>query len=76
MPKIVGYSYLETVEGDTFDRLALEMYNNEMQATLLMAENPDYITTMIFPAGVRLKIPILDGVDEPDTLPPWRRSSV
>ena len=76
MPNIVGYSYLETVEGDTFDRLALEMYNNEMQATLLMAENPDYITTMIFQAGVRLKIPILDGVDEPDTLPPWRRSSV
>lgn len=73
MAKIIGYDTLITVEGDTFDAIALEYYTDEMQASLIIQANPDYCDVLIFEAGVRLKIPIVENVDLPETLPPWRR---
>ena len=73
MANITGYQTIKTVEGDTFDGLALETYNEEKKAALIMDANPDYIDVLIFEAGVELRIPIVDDVDLPETLPPWRR---
>lgn len=75
MPNIMGYQEIRTVEGDTFDKLALEFYNDEKQASVLMAANLDYLTVLIFEAGVTVRIPILDNVQTPETLPPWRRGA-
>lgn len=75
MPNITGYNVIHTIEGDTFDRLALEYYNDEKKATLIMGQNLDYCDTLIFEAGVELKIPIVDDVELPETLPPWRRGA-
>ena len=75
MAKILGYEIWETVEGDTFDRLSLEAYDDEMQAGLIMDANPDYINTLVFDAGVSLYIPIIDDVQRPESLPPWRRKA-
>ncbi len=73
MPDIIGYNRIETAEGDTFDALALEFYNDEQKASQIIAENPDYCDVLIFEAGVTLWIPVVDEVELPETLPPWRR---
>lgn len=62
-----------TREGDTFDALALGLYNNEMQASDIIAHNPDYCDVLIFDAGVELKLPVFSDQDAPETLPPWRK---
>lgn len=71
--KITGYIQYFTQEGDTFDSIALQQYDNEMLSSLIIQENIRYCDTLIFEAGVLLYIPMLDTVEAPDTLPPWRR---
>jgi len=73
-PKIVGYIDYITVQGDMFDNLALAAYNEEKMATHIIKENPEYCDVLIFDAGVHLQIPILDIIETPNTLPPWRRN--
>lgn len=75
MPNITGYDVIRTIEGDTFDRLALEFYNDEKKASLIIVQNLDHCDTLIFEAGVELRIPIVDDVELPETLPPWRRET-
>lgn len=62
-----------TVEGDTFDSLALRFYNDEKRASAIIQANPDYCDTLIFDAGVSLTIPEAVAETMPETLPPWRR---
>lgn len=73
MPNISGYKKYITVEGDTFDALALAAYNEETLAHYIIQANPEYCDTLIFDAGIELYIPIMDSTETPDTLPPWRR---
>ena len=68
MPNIIV-----TVEGDTFDALALEFYNDEKQASTIIKANPDHCDTLIFEAGVELTIPDEVAATLPESLPPWRR---
>lgn len=75
MPNITGYNIIRTIEGDTFDRLALEYYNDEKKASLIMSQNLDHCDTLIFEADVELRIPTVDDVELPETLPPWRREA-
>ena len=62
-----------TAEGDTFDALALEYYNDEKLASTIIQANLDHCATLIFEAGVSLAIPDVTAVTYPETLPPWRR---
>lgn len=71
--ELLGYNIIQTVAGDTFDRLAFEFYTNEKMASLIIQANPDYCDVLIFDAGVRLKIPVVNIVNPPESLPPWRR---
>ncbi|MCR4442141.1 MAG: tail protein X [Peptococcaceae bacterium] len=66
------YFVYKTMAGDTWDILALDAYNDEMKASLLIQANPQYADIIVFPAGIELKIPIVDDA-APDTLPPWKR---
>lgn len=72
-PTITGYVEHVTIEGETFDQLALQLYNDEQKASLIISENPDYCDVLIFEAGVRLFLPVVEDVETPETLPPWRR---
>lgn len=63
-----------TVQGDTFDGLALQYYDDEKQASAIIAANLDDCDTLIFDAGVALVIPDAALLTPPETLPPWRRS--
>lgn len=66
------YKYT-TKEGDTFDMIALNFYDEEKMATTIIEANPDYSDVIIFDADVELIIPIVEGVDGIETTPPWRR---
>lgn len=67
-----SYFEYETDAGDTFDILALNFYNNEFKSSVIIEANPQYCDMIIMPAGLKLKIPIIDE-DPAVTLPPWKR---
>ena len=62
-----------TVQGDTFDALALLYFDEETLASEIIQANPDYCDVLIFDEGVELTIPDAAEVTFPETLPPWRR---
>jgi phage tail protein X len=61
-----------TMNGDTFDMLALDAYNDEFKAHVIIQANPSYADTISFQEGIKLVIPIINQ-DAVDTLPPWKR---
>ena len=73
MRKVISYKEYMTRQGDTFDALALEMYGEESLAHYIIEFNPDHADVLIFEANVPLRLPIVENVETPDTLPPWRR---
>ena len=75
MRRVTASKEYITREGDTFDALALEMYGEETLAHYIIEFNPDYADVLIFDANVALRLPIVEDVETPDTLPPWRRDS-
>lgn len=62
----------ETVQGDTWDLIALRVYGSEKYMTTLIEANPEHRETVFFPAGIRLKAPEI-STPIPGKLPPWRR---
>ena len=73
MRRVTGYLEYITREGDTFDALALQMYNEETLAHYIIEFNPDYADVLIIEANVALRLPIVEDAETPETLPPWRR---
>ena len=65
----------QTRAGDTFDALALQVYNDEKMAHHIIEQNPDYADVIIFEESVTLKIPIFDKTETSETLAPWRRGA-
>lgn len=70
---VKGYHEYLTEEGDTFDALALDFYDEERMASHIIQANPQYMETLVFEAGIKLRLPVLDKLERPATLPPWRR---
>ncbi len=68
-----GYAEYTTKKGDAYDLLAIAAYDNEKMAGHIIKANPQYMKTLVFEAGVKLKIPILEKTKLPASLPPWRR---
>ena len=58
--------------GDTFDELALQVYNNEKMASEIITANPDYADVIIFDEEVTLRTPVFDETATTETLAPWR----
>lgn len=73
MPMVNEYKEYTTRAGDTFDLLAIAAYDEEKMASYIIQANPLHMGTIIFDAGIKLKIPILNKTEKPSTLPPWRR---
>lgn len=67
------YEYT-TNYGDTFDALALDLYNDETLSSEIIRENPHYADVLIFDAGVVLYLPVIENAEEITTKPPWERS--
>lgn len=75
MRRATAYKEYTTREGDTFDALALQLYNDERLAHYIIEFNPDYADVVIFGANVALRLPIVEDAETPETLPPWRRGT-
>ena len=61
-----------TKEGDQWDRIAKEVYGDEIYMDYLIENNTNYIDVFQFSAGTVLQVPDLPE-DEKSDLPPWRR---
>jgi len=70
---LAAYRKYVTLQGDTFDAIALDFYNDEIFADIIIQANPDYTNVILFDAGVELKVPVLEE-KAASTLPPWRTS--
>lgn len=66
------YEYT-TNQGDTFDALALDVYDDETLASEIIRENPYYADVLVFDAGVTLYLPVIENTEETTTKPPWER---
>lgn len=75
MPRVISYLEYRTRAGDAFDSLALTMYNEEKLAKYIIDFNPEHADVIVFDANVPLRLPIMEDVETPATLPPWRSSS-
>lgn len=71
---VMGYRDYTARQGDCFDLLAGQAYGQETMAGAIIAANPDFADVTAFEGGELLRIPVVDTVETPDTLPPWRRS--
>lgn len=69
---MVKYYNYKTIDGDTFDSIALDFYDDEFKASEIIKFNPNYAKIIIFNANINLKIPILNKVEN-SNLPPWKR---
>lgn len=70
---IVGYTEYLTFEGDTFDIIAFKEYQDEKLSSYIIKANLEYVDTLIFEQGIKILIPILNIINIPESLPPWRR---
>lgn len=69
----VGYFEYTAKSGDTWDAIAFMAYKVERMAHHIIQANLAYIDILTFEGGEKLKIPIMDTLETPQTLPPWRR---
>ena len=69
----VGFIEYTAQGGDTFDSIALAAYNEERMASTIITANPDLCDVLIFEGGEAVRIPLVETVETPETLPPWRR---
>lgn len=71
--ELIGYKEYITAEGDTFDILALKNYNDEKLSSYIIQANLNDADTLVFEQGISLFIPVLNILEIPESLPPWRR---
>ena len=55
---VKDYQEYITEEGDTYDVLALDFYDDERMASHIIHANPQYMETLIFEAGIKLRLPV------------------
>ena len=75
MRSVTSYYEYTTQDGDTFDLLALDMYNDERLAHYIIEYNPDYADVIVFEGGVQLKLPVVEEAETSETVPPWRATA-
>ena len=70
--RVNAYYDYSTVDGDTWTGIAYKHYGVEQMASALMAFNIEQAHILVFPAGVKLRIPEFDEDQSPESLAPWR----
>jgi phage tail protein X len=63
-------SYI-TLQGDAWDAIAFRLWGEERFFMELVAANPEHLDTLIFPAGVELRVPTAPVREIRQYLPPW-----
>lgn len=60
-----------TIQGETWDQIALKVYGREVALYHLIQANPAHTDTLIFEAGVALLVPEIP-VDRIVEVPQWK----
>lgn len=60
-----------TMQGDCWDAIAYRLWGDERLFAPLVAANPDHLDTVVFPAGVELRVPAAPDRTIKTELPPW-----
>lgn len=65
----------KTEQGDTWDLIALRVYDDEHFMDVLIKANIEHRKTVIFQSGVVLTVPDIDTTSKEyeANLPPWKR---
>lgn len=71
--EVVGRRAYTCRAGESFDLLAGQAYGQETMADVIVAANPDLCDVVLFEGGEVIDLPLVERVESPDTLPPWRR---
>lgn len=71
--EVVGHRSYTCRAGDSWDLLAGQAYGQEAMASTLIAANPDLCDVVLLEGGEVIDLPLVERVESPDTLPPWRR---
>lgn len=61
-----------TIQGDTWDIIALKVYGNEKYMSQLLKANPRYTDIAFFSAGIDIICPDIEE-NTIENLPPWKR---
>lgn len=65
------YIEYQTKDGDRWDLIAYEMYGDAYLYHLILEANPEYKEYMVLPAGITLKIPVINEPPNTEVKPPW-----
>lgn len=71
--EVVGHRSYTCRAGESFDLLAGQAYGQETMVDVIVAANPDLCDVVLFEGGEVIDLPLVERVESPDTLPPWRR---
>ncbi len=69
------HSTYTTISGDTWDLILYKVNGQgaEFQMDQLIAKNPEHRNRVFFPAGVVLKLPRCQKIQNKQEVPPWKR---
>ena len=70
---VTGRKAYTCKSGESFDLLSGQAYGQETMAGTIIRENPDMCDVVLFDGGETIGLPLVEAVESPDTLPPWRR---
>lgn len=68
----VEYLTYTTIQGDTWDSIAIDFYGNPNLSYVIINANLLYSEYVILDGGMELKIPIIPDNLSTTTLPPWK----
>ena len=61
-----------TIQGDTWDKIAYKQLGSTDYTDQLISANLEHVGTLLFPAGVTLRLPEIT-LKPSVSLPPWKR---
>lgn len=72
--RITKLTKYTAARGDTFDKLALQLFNDELKASVIVGVNERFANVLMFEGGETLFLPTIDnGGDIDRSVAPWRR---
>lgn len=72
---MTGYVELVTLEGDRWDLIAYRAYGDPYAYERIIVANPELPIVPVLPAGLRVRVPVLDAPKVSTGLPPWKKES-
>lgn len=63
----------KTIQGDTWDGIAVKVYGDEKYLNNLLEKNQKYKDIIIFSSGVSLELPEIEA-EATAILPPWKKA--